>query len=248
MQITYKKSLLPISIFFLISTFLVFTPVLSYADDHQNTDARCKDATSIVFPQQDMPSEADKKSLSGCSSENLYYGIGVPIDYVKSRQCAFIERTANNESALSGSSILMMIYANGYGVKRDLDMAIKLACAVDSSPMDGAPRIDHLTSLKTKPEKDPFDFCDDVSTTPMITICTYRDQSIEQSKRNAKINPLVSGWPKDHQVAFEKLQKAAQQYFEARANNEVDQAGAEHAIFTTTEQNDLEKNFLASLQ
>jgi len=46
---------------------------------------------------------------------------------------------------------------------------------------------------------------------------------------------------------FKKLQQAAQQYFEDRAFNEVDQSDAERVVFRVTEKDRLEINFLQSL-
>src|ERR1700681_2395417 len=99
MQIKTITQPVPKSIlfFFMITLCLMLKPNLSYGEDDQYIYARCKGIPEVVFPEQDLPSETDKKSLAGCSSENLYYGIDMPVDFIKARKCAFIEKAAGDD-------------------------------------------------------------------------------------------------------------------------------------------------------
>src|SRR5580765_7209632 len=71
------------------------------------------------FPVKDLPIGSDKEKLKEGKSYIYYYGIGVDIDYVKARYIAFrdVERNEGERTIVDGYSILMMLYANGFGVE-----------------------------------------------------------------------------------------------------------------------------------
>lgn len=229
--------------------FLMLKPVLSYGDNNQNIDPRCKGSSNIMFPKQDQPTITDKKLLSGCSSENFYYGIGVPVDFVKARKCAFIEREQESDLIFAGSSTLMMIYANGNGVKRNLNLAIKLACNINDGE-NPQYRIDHLTRLKTKTKKEFFNYCDDVQYVDMMTRCTIENYNISDAETKDKLNLLAAKWSTEDQQSFEIMQKAAWNFFDVQSSNETDQGG--DSSWSTNNKLDQQESlgaaFLQSLQ
>ncbi|MDD3182991.1 MAG: hypothetical protein PHD48_09335, partial [Alphaproteobacteria bacterium] len=134
---------------------LAMVPVCAAASDvpwknsfiDGDVQAVCDKAHERVYPPQDSPLPADSTALRGCSSRNLYYGIKTPVDYKKARACAFVE--VQNEETV-GAYVLMMVYANGYGVSKDLDLALKGACEGGGDPAEIKRRVQHLTELKTK--------------------------------------------------------------------------------------------------
>ncbi len=73
------------------------------------------------FPSDDLPSEWNDCRLS---ATEYYYGIDTRINYEKARCAAFREFSKGSNNEWNGSGILSMIYANGYGVDRNLDLAI----------------------------------------------------------------------------------------------------------------------------
>lgn len=127
-----------------------------------------------TIPLADQPKNDEKESLNCEPSEEYYYGFNRPIDYAKARKCAVIEMENGDGLVLGGSSILMMIYANGNGVKPNLDIAISLACELEGAPAEKYYRLLHLKQLQraaTSAEKKPFDICDDVTSKNMIDLC-----------------------------------------------------------------------------
>ena len=62
----------------------------TYAEP-RSADARCARVQNVPFPADDRPTEAQKTSLKGCDSEDLYYGITGKADPVKARLCAYTQ-------------------------------------------------------------------------------------------------------------------------------------------------------------
>jgi TPR repeat protein len=100
------------------------------------SQANCPPVKIADFPKSDLPVRLDtmwakSAGIQLLESYKYYYGIGVPVDFVKARYLAFIEMAMHPDGAgeFEGPSVLLMLYANGFGVKRDLDISIRLACA-----------------------------------------------------------------------------------------------------------------------
>ena len=234
---------------------LIFGLLLSFQNaatavaSELETSKECIPNKNIKIPESDRPTASDKKELVHCKSEALYYGIGMPVDFVAARKCAFIEMDAGNELIFGGSSILMTIYANGKGVKRNLDIAFKLACAVEGAPAEVAGRLEHLLGLKTNKGKTDFDLCDDITSEFMMGACRAHGEQIIAVERNKRIKTyhekLVG---KTVIAAFEHLQTKSDSFIEARVNNEVDLSGTARAMFMIEEESILKEDFVQMLE
>lgn len=115
--------------------------------------AACESLKNLSLPSRDVPPASMAASLKGCSSEALYYGIGVPKDPVRARQCAYLERQDPDTgwpNLFAGTGMLMTIYANGIGVPRNLDIAMKFACEIDGAPAEEEGWLAHLQKLKNE--------------------------------------------------------------------------------------------------
>ncbi len=162
----YTKTFL----FILLGVAISMLPLLSYSQ-------ACDSVKPKDFPAKDLPTAAERVQLRGEESCKYYYGIGAPKDYVKARKLAFIEwEAADNYGPFEGPGIILMLYANGYGVKRNLDLCIRLACAnIGGAPAEVEYRVQHLKKMKANISKEVFDVCDDATSGYMSGWC----QSIE---------------------------------------------------------------------
>ena len=127
---------------FILSPILL---IIAYCPAFSQTpisDPRAKQACASVEqvepPAADRPTAAEEKALASCVSLDAYYGLGEAADPVKARKCAFAEMDRGTKSALSGKAILSMVYANGKGVERNYDVALKMACTIGDAPGDAA--------------------------------------------------------------------------------------------------------------
>lgn len=215
-----------------------------------NFEYKCSTLESLEIPRSDYPNKFEEQKLADCSSTNAYYGIGESVDYIKARKCALIENEQDGDGGLlfNGPYILMMIYANGYGVKQNTDLAIKMACNTDDSygaPAERAYRFNHLSSLK---KGQRFDYCDDITSGDMMGRCSSLRGEIDGSKRKMEIDKITSNWPQDTKEAFKKLTEARDKYIDDSSNNEVDQSGTARSALISDARNDLNKDFFTMLE
>jgi hypothetical protein len=203
-----------------------------------------------------LPAEAEKapvfKTPLACASYRSYRGIGRPVDYSEARACAWQERLAQKADLgqsqeeptawiVGGSLILADIYFNGAGVKRDIPLAMRLACESeegmatlampDVAKLNGSSRAHGL-----------FELCDYAASTLTMNFCSGYESEIEDDRRSRYYNSLKSSMIPEQQAAFEKLLAAQNAYIEAHAS-EVDQGGTIRAIRTIGSQGILKDLF-----
>jgi hypothetical protein len=78
--------------------------------------------------------------------------------------------------------------------------------------------------------------------------CAKLEKDRRQIGQNKDLNALTSGWSPAEKQAFRQLQQAANAYFQASSQNEVDLAGTGHAAFEIAHEQKLKNEFLAALE
>lgn len=154
-----------------------------------------------------------------CDASGLYYrkrsqAVTSPAEWKMVRECAL---------ARGDNAVLMMLYANGFGVPRDTDIAIHYACSLDfaaKAEMEG--RVAHLAN--GLPAGAVFDQCDDVTSGRMGAVCAAIRQSQDKRVRAARLDRVARALPASALPAFRKLRAAAEAYASA-ASAEVDMQG-----------------------
>jgi len=207
--------------------------------------AICKRVEHRKPPAADRPTAAQARALKGCNSEKLYYGEGVKPDYVRARQCAFVEAQGGDAPVFGGETILMQIYANGYGVHRDLDLATAYACRIDAAPMVNELQISDLQSLKAKP--DHFDYCDSMTSGLAMGQCAGRDSNRAAAVRDVRIGALVAKLPPGARPLYPAMKKSFDAFVEAHGEGEVDLSGTARAAEEIGEQDSVRDQFLLDL-
>ncbi|MCM0080345.1 DUF1311 domain-containing protein [Geomonas sp. Red32] len=233
---------------FLFVLFLVCMalPIQSFGGD-DGWEAVCKDAERIPLPAKDRPDANSAKALAGCESANLYYGFDITPDPVKARHCAYLEMDRGDEHVFGGSAILMMIYANGKGVKKNPDAAIKFACKLEGAPAEMRYRIQHLVDLKEGSDGKPFDLCDDITSGYMQGHCAGREQRFADAKLKRKVDGILAKWSERDKQGFALLRHSFEKFSEARIRNEVDTTGTARAALQIEEESKLSKDFVTSI-
>ncbi len=194
--------------------------------DFDRSKALCRNVRGREPPASDRPDRATAASLKGCDSEALYYGIGMPADPVRARQCAFLEAEREDGGVFSGRTMLMTVYANGQGAKRDLDVAIHLACGIEGAPMESHGRVTHLAELEAKGWKGrDFHFCDDITSGLAMGYCASHGANMAGALREKALAAMSAGWTPAEKQAFARLRTAHKAYVEAHGSGEVDLAG-----------------------
>ena len=199
--------------------------------DFAQSKAICRKLGAPVIPAADRPGAAEAAALKGCDSEALYYGEGMAPDYVKARQCAIIEdeKASDDEGFFGGKTILMQIYANGLGVRRNIALATALACEVEGAPAESDGRVLHLQTLAAKP--DHFDVCDDITSGYADGFCTDRASTLAGFARDQKIEAVAKRFPPASAPLYTAMKTAFDAFTKAHAEGEVDLSGSSRAAF-----------------
>ncbi|HEU0134625.1 MAG TPA: lysozyme inhibitor LprI family protein [Allosphingosinicella sp.] len=219
------------------------------SEEFETSKAICRRVRDREPPESDRPDPATARSLEGCDSEALYYGIGMPADPVRARQCAFLEAEGDQGGVFWGRTMLMTIYANGRGASRDLDVATHLACGIEGAPMESHGRVRHLAGLKSSGWKgQDFHFCDDITSGLAMGYCEDHEAGIAGARREAGLAAMVAGWTAAEQRAFRRLREAHDAYAEAHGSGEVDLSGTARAAMAIAAEETLRDELVEVLE
>jgi hypothetical protein len=149
-----------------------------------------------------------------------------------------------------GPGVLTMIYANGKGVARDYDLAIRFACENEwAAEAEMVGRIRHLEMLReSQTQAAAFDLCDDITSGLSDGACTKIQTRKADAERSRQIDQLVARLSPKAQEAFPSLQAAELAFETARTQGEVDLSGTSRAAFALIEEKKLRDQFLINLQ
>ncbi len=227
-------------------------------DTDAATRAKCEEYLKVPLPEEAAQVNARAK-WPGCDSYKEYSGIGTAVDYAGSRACAWQERPAKladlgprytKASVLGGAAMLAVLYANGEGVKRDFQLALRFACEAGGAPAEIRIRIEHLESMRAKPS-DPsskFEFCDDITSGFMEGFCASYGSEMADQKRYEKIRQLKAGMTEGQRQSFNVLVKAQEAYSRAHAKGEIDLSGTARAMLQIDAEQTLAEDFLEALK
>ena len=242
-----------------------FSPAPASAIDYNDPNRKHVDSSVIardkpldkdVPPVADMPTATQRKELKGCESEKFYYGIGVPKDPVKARLCAYMERDGDGNGAYSyfgGSSILMMLYANGAGVPRNIDLAQHFSHEIGGAPAEIDGRQSGLESLREEirgsdsASVETFDYCDNVTSSQSSGACVGLWERQEAGGREARLTRLRKGWSQEDLAAYARLRAAFEDFVQLRTGDEIKCSCQNYIVYAEGEESVLRNRFVAEI-
>lgn len=196
----------------------------------------CNSVQNITALSLDMPDAATKKSLANCDPYTFYYGYGNVPEYSKAKTCALVK---------NDYGVLMMLYANGKAVPRDLNLALHYACIMDAAPAETEGRVAHLYAMKENPKAEKaFDLCDDITSGYMMGVCENIEQEQVQAQQKKYLDHFKTKLSPAENKALEILQKTSALYFKAHQDNELDWHGTAAAASAIAENIALNKQML----
>lgn len=177
-------------------------------------------------------------AASTCNASELYYAklnqaVTSPAEWGKVRACAITD---------GDNAVLMMLHANGFGVRRDTDVALHYACKLEfiaKSEMEH--RVEHLLSA-TRTEV-PFDQCDDINSGHMGAVCAAISETQDKRVRDARMDRIHQKLPPSGRAAFAKLRLLAERYV-VEATGEVDMQGTNAPAAAMQHQAKLREQFM----
>lgn len=129
----------------------------------QETHDECAELAVFDVASELISANSEPEPPANCKARFGYYAPEGVRDDAALRRCAFAERqSSSDDSPLSGSAILAMLYANGEGVPRHLPLARKFACEFGEQLVPGdlqvlLRNIDAIQKAPSSAEK--FDVC-----------------------------------------------------------------------------------------
>ena len=173
-----------------------------------------------------------------CEAGELYYrkrsqAVTAQAEWDQVRACAI---------AHDDDNVLMMLYANGFGVPRDTDIAIHHACIVEfAAKAEMTHRIAHLAA--GVPANVVFDQCDDITSGRMGAVCAGIRESQDRRVRGARLERMAATLPAPARAAFVRLRDAAGRYA-AAAGAETDMRGTAAPAFAIRREEKMREEFM----
>ncbi|QNN47177.1 DUF1311 domain-containing protein [Thermomonas brevis] len=212
-----------------LGLLLVFLAAPISAADQWPYETECRKWADVAIPQQDIGT-----APTDCDTRSLYYGEdghGRGRDDAAARRCAYRARAAGDADAFDGSGALMMLYANGRGVARNIPLAKRFACEYEGAPAEVESRLEHLDAIASGKDKASLDICDDITSGMMGGVCARRNADFARVIRSERRDALQASWTPAQRAALAALLKAADAYFESASYNEEDMSGTAHGAF-----------------
>lgn len=200
---------------------------LSRGQADKNTDwyKMCLSVKDVSPPSKDIPSERLAATLMNCDSIGIYYEVknnthASASDWKRVRDCAF----SRNDDA-----VLMMLYANGYGVSRNIDTAIKYACKFGGSSSEVEARVSNLSDMRDVDSGNFYDLCESDRGIDAKAMCADISNRQIEKKRKDRLAAITQKWTASQKLQFSHLQTAFSNFVALLGPNETDQLATNRA-------------------
>lgn len=188
------------------------------------------------------------KAGGWCDPLELYYGTNGKPDYKAARTCALAEwhnpALGDDEGQLFwyAQAALAMIYANGAGVPRDVDRAIRIACG-DPDTIGTSNDVAAMIAVLLKAKEDSsrrFDYCKQAAgkdgADDWILECDGIEYQLKQNRHDAPLRRAMQVWTPAQRAAYATMLKAHNTFLDARVP--IGGACARGANWDLLDQND----------
>ncbi len=228
--------------------------------EEPNWQALCAGAVATPLPAAAaaiaLAARVESAPAAGeCNEQALYYGFGKPPDYEAALRCAYRHRAhpdSRTGGFLDGAGTLAMLYANGKGVARSYDLAIRFACELDSrGGQNTEQRIGRLEALRDSnpPSAALFDLCDGQMSGAMGAYCSDLDGKKADVGRARRIQAIEKRLPERARAMLPNLQAAETAFEQARLRGEYTGGGGSgSAGFALDDQGRLREQFVINLE
>jgi uncharacterized protein YecT (DUF1311 family) len=194
---------------------------------------RCLQVKDAAPPPEDVAPAAG----GACNAARAYYLARAeahpgPGQWRQVRECAFRSGDA---------MVLMMMYANGYGVDKNLDLATYYACSLDAAQAETEARVEHLQNGGMPGRA--FDYCDDITSGYAGARCAIMQADVAGSRREARLERYAQGLAPELRPLFGRLRAAAAAFAKAH-QGEYDMQGTAAAALSLASAEALREEFV----
>lgn len=219
-------------------------------DVHEGAKACARSKSSpLAEPRFDGP--LSDSQLAFCDSTALYYGFDAKPNYAAALQCAWYERAhtaIGSVDMFRGPGVLAMLYANGRGVEKDIDLAVRFSCEQpDPSLMELAERLHHLERMRNEVPAPAFDLCDDITSGLSGGFCAGIQEKFAASRRDVAVAQIRATLTPSQRALLDEVY-AAEQAFASARSGEIDTSGTLRIAFLSRDRTRILDQFLIDLQ
>lgn len=173
------------------------------------------------------------------------YGINdQPKNFDLARRCCLTRGDCNQ--------VLAMIFANGWGVRRDYDAATYFLCKVEEgiAPAEVTGMLEHLAGMRTAKAPEDLDYCAEVTSGYGMQLCQQLDQDLAAPVLEARIAAVDKTLHPEGKRALAALRKAADAFAEADGSRlaEDNRGGTIYPSVASAATQDTYKKFVAALE
>jgi uncharacterized protein YecT (DUF1311 family) len=179
----------------------------------------CPKFERVPVPPADLPTPAERQAFTSAprACSDYLHGFGVKQDRVQARKCCLAKDACFSE--------LAMIYANGWGVKRNYDLAARFICAAEEvAPAEASGMLEHLQEMRASTAPAELDYCEHVTSGMGAAHCEHLEEQRQTRKNEARLAALEKGWDAATRKGFAALRQAAGKFFEGEASLRSDES------------------------
>jgi uncharacterized protein YecT (DUF1311 family) len=237
--------------------FLFCFGLMDIANGSEAVDSTsiCQKYAKVSVPQSDVPNEQESKNLPCAGFDDILSPTLTADDAVIARKCAFVQIDQSKikgeaDFGISGEVVLIMAYANGIGVKKNLDVAIHFACALDGNEHWRDSQDDLVTALNMKKTANDnskiFDVCDHAAG-PIGSQCIARDRFRAEIKFEEKFREIQIKWSKSEIYLWQNMFKLFSKYVFQRSISEIDGRGTAYTSMVESDEKDQKGAFFSDV-
>lgn len=208
-----------------------------------DVDAACSRVKTLQPPVGDLPSLARQRELRNCRADGLYYDVkdnpsAGQAEWDGVRACAYTEED---------HAVLMMIFANGYGVPRNLRLAAHYACLGEENREFAVSNVSDPAALAQEPFR-AFGPCQAYQNNFAVTDCTTEAHERNARLRGRMLDELSRGWQASQRTAFGQLRAVMLDFVAERGGSETDQRGSGRGTRSAYTEEEVERRFMRDIQ
>jgi uncharacterized protein YecT (DUF1311 family) len=188
----------------------------------ENAAARsCAAVADWKPPAAAVATDADRKEFAGEAdcADWIYHLAGDEYDPVKARRCCLVKGDCNRE--------LGIIFANGWGVKRDYDAATYFLCRAgheDLAPFEWWGMIEHVGKMRRGETAADLTYCDHVTSGRGQLFCAQLEMARQDEKETPRVEAVKRAASSAAQAKLAALLTAALKYAEEEGGYEAGDA------------------------
>ena len=193
-----------------------------------------------------------QEQLDHCDVAHFYYGFDAAPDDAAALRCALHQRahpSPGMADIFAGPGVLSMLYANGRGVVRNIDLAERFVCENPwTAQAELELRLEQLETLRLETgAARPFDLCDTATSGLSAGFCAGKQARFDDARRARELAAIKSAWTPAARQAFVALQAAYAAFADTRFH-EIERSGTARNMLVIEDQQLQQEQLLINLR